>query len=365
MMGSRKPWWRVPAPPWALVTFVVLLAVMTTGYAPLPWFAFAGAMMTPVVGLFLLRGYPVVALALCTAASAVTALGIGEAVPPWSVALGVAIFLVSALVGRRMPRMRPAPAVFAAGLALTIPLGLADADAWWAGPLLLGVMVVLPWLLGRYLRQQAELLAVTAERARLQERTRIAYDMHDTLGHELSLLALHAGGLEIAVDLDERHRAVAAQLRAGAGTATERLAEIVTVLRADEPAPLSPSPHRIEYLVDRAAQAGVAVSLESHGPRDLPSTIDRAAHRVVQEALTNAVKHAPGAMVRVHLDTVDGATTVTVTNDIASGVRRSLGAHAGLAGLRERVRLIDGRLDAGPRGNTFEVKAWLPHRGTP
>jgi signal transduction histidine kinase len=178
-----------------------------------------------------------------------------------------------------------------------------------------------------------------------------------------ALLALRAGALEVASDLDDRHRAAAAELWAGAGLATERLAEILTVLRDGEPAPLHPVSDRIEDLVDRTAQAGLAASLEWHSVRRLPPMVDQAAHRVVREALTNAAKHAAQAAVRVRLATADGTTVVTVTNALSPNARRGTGGRAGLVGLREHVRLVGGTLRAGPRDHEFEIVATLPHTG--
>ncbi|WP_248961983.1 sensor histidine kinase [Sphaerisporangium perillae] len=353
----------LPAPPWALGVLAGLLAVVALSYAELPAWAWAGALLAPVAAVALLGTYPVISLGVCAAMSIATALGMGDAVPVWSSAVAGAIFVISLLAGRRMPRPAPALSVFAVGTALDVALGLIAGDVWSVGLLLLGLTVVLPWVLGRSIRQQAELVAIAAERARLQERNRIAHDMHDTLGHELSLLALRAGALEMALDLDDRHRTAATELRAGAGLATERLAEILTVLRAGEPAPLRPVSDRIEDLVDRAARAGLAVSLEWHGVLHLPPMVDRAAHRVVREALTNAAKHAAGAAVRVRLATADGTTVVTVTNALPPHARRGTGGRAGLTGLREHVRLAGGTLRAGRRDHEFEVVATLPHMG--
>ncbi|TDC57904.1 histidine kinase [Micromonospora sp. KC207] len=338
-----------------------MLAIVALSYQQLSWWALAGALLAPVTAVAVLTAYPLVSLGVCVAASMATALAMGDGVPVWSAALSAAVFLASFLAGRRMLRPAPAVVAFAAGAVLAVPLGLTLGDVWATALLLLGGAVVLPWMLGRSVQQQSDLVAIAAERARLRERNLIAHDMHDTLGHELGLLALRAGALELAADLDHRHRAAAADLRASAGLATERLADIVTVLRDGDPVPLRPASDRIEDVVDRAVRAGMAISLEWNGPRRLPTMVDRAAHRIVQEALTNAMKHATGAQVRVHLATRDATTTVTVTNPMPSPARRATGARSGLVGLRERVRLVGGTLHAGPHGHVFQLVATLPH----
>jgi signal transduction histidine kinase len=337
------------------------LAVVALSYEELPWWAWTGALLAPLTAVTLLARYPLISLSVCVTASVTTALALAQSVPVWSAALSATLGVISFLAGRRMPQPAPALAVFAAGAALAISLALLAEDAWVTGLLLLAMTVVLPWVLGRSIRQQTELVATTAERTRLQERTRIAHDMHDTLGHELSLMALRAGALEIAPDLDDRHRMAAAKLRACAETATERLADIIGVLGDGEPASLQPVSEPIDDLVDRAVQAGLAASLEWQGQRHLPAMVDRAAHRIVQEALTNAMKHAAGTAVRVRLDTMDAVTVVTVTNARLSGSRRGTGGRAGLVGLRERVRLVGGTIQAGPRDHVFEIVATLPH----
>lgn len=355
---------RSPAPPWALAALALLLAAVVLGRGTLPWWATAGAVIAPLAATAPLRAYPMMSVVICAATSLAAGLAIRDSVPVSSAALGAALFVISLLAGRRTPRPMPALAVFGVAAPLDVAYGLATGGGWGPGLLMLALVVALPWALGRILRQQDQLVVLSAEQARLQERARFARDMHDTLGHDLSLLALRAAALEMAPDLDQRHRAVATELRAGAGAATRRLAEIITVLREGTPAPLEPAGDRIEDLADRAKQAGMAVTVERTGD-DLPADVDRAAYRIVQEALTNATKHAPGTPVRVRLSTTDGSTTVTVTNPLPPGRRGGAGSGSGLAGLAERVRLAGGTFTAGPYGQQFEVVAALPHPGTP
>jgi signal transduction histidine kinase len=173
--------------------------------------------------------------------------------------------------------------------------------SWMLMLLLAFLLVVLPWLIGRYRAQQALLESAGWERAeriereqrmaidqeRLRERSRIAEDMHDSVGHELSLIALQAASLELDPALPEEHRQAATKLREAAATATERLGEIVGVLR-DADAPIRPHDENVAALVERAAASGLNVELIQDSAEELSPMVDRAVHRVVQEALTNA-----------------------------------------------------------------------------
>ncbi|MFE9700955.1 sensor histidine kinase [Streptomyces sp. NPDC006270] len=253
--------------------------------------------------------------------------------------------------------------------------------------------VVVPWFVGRFSRQYRELVRagwekaeqlererqLVAEQARLRERARIAQDMHDVLGHDLSLIALSAGALKLAPGLDERHRRAAQDIRGRAAAAVERLGEVIGVLREEsEGAPQGPGDSDIARLVGEAAASGLAVELTVEGEAArLPAAVERAAHRVVQEGLTNAAKHAPGRPVSVELSHTAAETRVAVRNGAPAApagprpgppVRRPSGPPAagrggrGLVGLDERVRLVGGSLHHGPRDGGFAVVARLPHR---
>ncbi len=238
---------------------------------------------------------------------------------------------------------------------------------------------LLPWFGGRLLRQYQQLIRagwsrarqlereqqLVAEQARLRERARIAQDMHDALGHDLSLIALSAGALKLAPDLAEQHRVAAEGVRARAAAAVDRLGEVIGILRDDaDGAPEVPADFALEPLVAGARASGLEVSLSVEGAdsRDVPGTVERAAHRVVQEALTNVAKHAPGARARVRVVRTADETEVTVENT-ASGAAglRPTGGGRGLIGLDERVRLAGGVLTHGPYAGGFRVTARLPH----
>ncbi|MEV6365266.1 histidine kinase [Micromonospora musae] len=294
-----------------------------------------------------------------------------------------AIPVLSYLVGRRSAGAAPAVAVFAliaaGGTVLNLWVLGTAAATWFLLASVLLLAGVFPWLLGRYRRQQQELVEAgrrhaeatareqrgAAERIRLRERARIAQEMHDSLGHDLSLIALRAAALEVATDLDDRYRSAAGELRASVATATERLHEIIGLLREEE-AGLRPADESVAELVDGAREAGIEVRLEAGlDAGELPTVVGHAAHRVVREALTNAARYAPGAPVTVRLAEVGDRLEVSVVNAAPpAGPLPGPPSHgSGLLALAERVRLAGGALDAGPRdGGGFAVRAWLPLR---
>ncbi|MET8572506.1 histidine kinase [Streptomyces sp. NPDC004783] len=312
------------------------------------------------------------------------AAGLGLAAGPalFSLSYGPALGVFALLLGLRAERARPAVAVFAAvgvlGTARIALVGVDPAPEWLVltGTLLFGC--VFPWLGGRYWRQSRALAEAgwiraarledeqrhAEERARLRERARIAQDMHDSLGHELSLIALRAGALQVAPDLAAEHRAAAADLRLAAADATDRLHRIIGVLREDdEPVPLSPAGESVGELVARAAESGLPVRWDPPAAAPLPdpaSLAGRLLHRVVREALTNAARHAPGAPVAVSVTGGGRGTAVTVTNGRATEAAPPSSGGSGLLGLRAAVASVGGDFDAGPHEDGFRVRAYVP-----
>ncbi|MEU9860839.1 histidine kinase [Streptomyces sp. NPDC047971] len=331
------------------------------------------------------RALPLVSLALVVALSLATSPELFTA--PYALALVVFGYLA----GRRQRRTRGALALFAAvavvGFAL-VPLADGNVSQGFTVVLVLALAIVAPWLTGRYVHQYARLVragwelaarmereqAVVADRERLRERSRIAGDMHDSLGHDLALIALRAAALEVDPELGARQQAAAGELRVAAADATARLRDIIGVLRADEgtgpaAAPTAPVGETVEQVVERAGASGLRVELTVTGPGGgTPPMVDRAVHRLVVESLTNAAKHAPGAPVRVALARADGTLTVSVSNGPATDAvpdvphrRAGTTGGTGLVGLDERVRLAGGRLRHGPDGaGGFAVVAVLP-----
>ncbi|MEV0589232.1 histidine kinase [Nonomuraea sp. NPDC050310] len=215
------------------------------------------------------------------------------------------------------------------------------------------------------LRRQAE---DSAQEARRLERERIAREMHDVLAHRISILSLHAGALEFRPDASPREIAQAAgAIRASAHQALQDLREVIGVLRAggEEAAPERPQPtlDDIQELVTECRQAGMLIRLSVEAG-EVPERLGRDSYRIVQEALTNARKHAPGALVTVRVWGAPGeGLSIRVRNPqpVRAGRFPLPGAGSGLIGLAERVSLLGGRLTHGTApGGDFDLEAWLP-----
>lgn len=289
------------------------------------------------------------------------------------------IAAVVSLAGRRRPAWVAAAALsFAAAVAMNF-FSPGETIPWYealiATVLLAAVLVLIGLYRGgrrallRSLRQEADAAHRGQEareaQARQEERTAIAREMHDTVSHRLALVSLHAGALEYRDDLSpEQAREAAAVIRQGAQEAADELRAALQVLRSD-PADTRPAPTLADLtdLVDGVRAAGAEVALEVRVPDDveIPPSVTAHLYRVLQESLTNAVKHAPGKPIAVRVDVVPGeGATLAVGNPLAGEAEHGLGARVGLIGLRERVALAGGRFDAGPRGDRFVLETWVP-----
>ena len=230
--------------------------------------------------------------------------------------------------------------------------------------------------IGSRLRAQGALATQTerteAERARwavLEERTRIARELHDAVAHHMSLIAVRAETAPYRLsDLPESARAEFGSLSEVAREALTDMRRLLGVLRQDQPAGLAPQPQLADLpaLVDAARRAGVSVELSVPPALDqVPSGVGLCAYRIVQESLSNASQHAPGAAVTVSVTRDSGAMLLRVTNGPGGPAgppqnddRRP--GH-GLTGMRERVALLGGSLSAGPAPEGgFVVSAVLP-----
>jgi signal transduction histidine kinase len=206
------------------------------------------------------------------------------------------------------------------------------------------------------------------ERARsavAEERARIARELHDVVGHSVSVMTVQASGVRrlLRPDQDPEREALLVVERTGREALAE-MRRMVGVLRRPEEAPaLAPQPSldHLNRLVDQAREAGLPVELRIEGEAiQLPAGVDLTAYRLVQEGLTNVVKHAQATRAEVLVNYGDGYLEVTVRDD-GQGVGNGDGGGHGLVGMRERVSVYGGDLDAGPQpGGGYRLRAKLP-----
>lgn len=295
----------------------------------------------------------VVLLALAVAAG-LNGLDLGTADSRWSLPRQLAYLPVLGIawwIGRRrdLPR-HGVPTLVAVLAGLTVVAGLIGGPGWAATVVVYtGLAVVIPWLSGHALRRRDLLAAALrsqveqaqqtreayAELARVNAGERLAQDVHDMLGHDLALIALQAGRLELTVAPDAKPEA--AQLRQLALDATDRLRGYLAAGRT------VPAPTSVGDVVDRARRSGLSISLDGDGTRPLLI-------RAAAECIANAVRHAPGAAVRVDIT----AGRMTVTNPLAD--RPAARQGSGLTQLKQLIEADGGSLEAGERDGHWVVR---------
>ncbi|WP_189133195.1 sensor histidine kinase [Wenjunlia tyrosinilytica] len=238
------------------------------------------------------------------------------------------------------------------------------------------IAVAVGWgLFVRSLHERAERAeaeaALRAEQAQRTAREEMAREMHDVLAHRLSLLSVHAGALEFnpgATRSEIEH--TAAVIRDSAHRALQDLRTVIGVLRAptaEETGAPPPQPEMadLERLAQESRDAGMRVRIDQRvtDADAVPALTGRTVYRIVQEGLTNARKHAPGAAVRIEITggPPDGLTLLVCNRATRDGTRTPIpGSGQGLIGLAERATLAGGRLEHGRTGDDYRLRAWLP-----
>jgi signal transduction histidine kinase len=249
-----------------------------------------------------------------------------------------------------------------------------------AAAIILTVILLLFGAFVRSRRRGREQLEVAerrheGERALLEERQRIARELHDVVAHHMSVIAIQAEAAPYKVTDPPKELVESfAEIRASALSGLNELRRVLGVLRSETPdtAP-QPGLDDLPGLLESARNGGVKVTSDVSGtPRPIPQGVDLSAYRIVQEALSNAMQHAPGAAVQVHLHYGEAALVIEVRNDsVAPGVQalwerpgesgRSDGSGHGIIGMRERAAMLGGHLEARPTPNgEFLVTAALP-----
>jgi signal transduction histidine kinase len=371
----------------ALLVGILTFGATLADSRGLPEWLFVVDALLGIVAVILMpwrRRWPLTIALVVSAISAVSSFSVG--------ALGIIVISVSAR--RRWREVLPIGAVWlGAGYAYEMLLSSPEPTPWWAVLLVGALVYVICVAIGFYIGGRRETLqnleerAARAEReqaarvdqARTAERSRIAREMHDVLAHRISLVAMHSGALAYRGDLTrDETRATATIIRDNAYLALTELREVLGVLRdvdagASDPDRPQPTLAALPDLVDESRAAGTVVSCtvlprtaEELG--SLADTTSRNSFRIIQEALTNARKHAPGTPVELRLSGVPGGRlNIVLRNPIpeaaadgdASAELPTSGM--GLAGLAERAKLAGGELTHGvDQGGQFVVRAWLP-----
>ncbi|GAA2813953.1 sensor histidine kinase [Crossiella cryophila] len=373
---ARQPWLGISGwQQWILeIALYVLvgISVLVLPPWPMPPEIAIPAVTFTAVSLFLRRRFPASALV-------VGALGVGAVGIPLAYAAGRRIGplhkLLAASLGHFAVAAAVSPLYGESVVSSMMSLGLNVIMTLW--------FVLLPAVLGRSSARRTLLVEALRERAvylererrslvaeaRIRERTRIAVDMHDSLGHHLTLISLQAGGLKLAASQDPAQAEAAGILHDTARRAMEELREIIGVLGQDsQDVPMHARRlDQLPELLESARTSGARVSQAQTGqPVPLPRPIENAIYRVAQEGLTNALRHAPGGAVTVRLNYESDAVIIEVVNTLATAPPRGGGSGQGLTGLRERVRLAGGVLHAAHTADGgFRVAAVLPFHGEP
>jgi signal transduction histidine kinase len=369
------------------VVAAVLLAVVLTGSALAPHRASlhlgvpAGAGIVLVcaaaAGVALRRWRPLTALAVTLAAEAVMVF-LRFVIDPM-----IAVAVVLYMVGLVKPARIAAGALNAVGVTLVVLAfitpastpGTSRIDANFGKAAGTAAVLLAAWAAGRAvragrayaegLREQAERRAAAkaghASRAIAEERLRIARELHDVVAHSMSVVAVQAGvgGYVIDANPAEAARALAVIETTSRATLRE-MRQLLGILRDGMPGETLSAPGLAD-IADLAARAGLRVDVAVRGiPRELPAGADLAAFRIVQEALTNVVKHAATDCGRVIITYTDESVAIEVTDDGAGAAPSGQDGH-GLIGMRERVALYGGEFSAGPLpGRGYRVSACLP-----
>ncbi|MDX3188126.1 histidine kinase [Streptomyces sp. MN03-5084-2B] len=351
------------------VTYLATQYIIVT-WSPAPWEQSGTGMLVAGAAIVLAaarRRFPVLALLAA-------ALLVG-----WYPAAGVALAMTSYGVAARTRSTRSRGAALAVAALIPLTIGLIESDFQWqialggfgliavvcvVGPTVVQVLLAQRERLVEVLRQQTRYAASTA---RLQERSRIAQEMHDLLGHRLSLISLYAGSLELDAGRPVEATEPARLIRATVQVAMDELRATLGILRQEEAGATQPIDHTgtrsdLRRLVRQAQAGGTEVDLTWYGDDLTDSTppVRQAVHRIVREGLTNLHRHAAGAQAHVIVDRGPARVRVQIVDDGRGGAGTT-GSGLGLVGVAERVRLLGGTLTAGPlpsRG--FRLAAEVP-----
>ncbi|MFJ8467619.1 sensor histidine kinase [Streptomyces swartbergensis] len=381
-------WWdrwgegaRAPRRPWRSTVVVTVFVLVGSHFAAhgqegerAALDPFARALLLLAGALLLWRKRYPVAVVFGTAGAVMLYLGAGYPYGP--VLLTVALACFSAIVAGHRWAAWAAMGTLWAGHALVAhwlyrwlpPSG--DSAVSWGEELVVAAWVVAIAAVSelfrirreQWVRERAERVEAARRRAD-EERLRIAQELHDVLAHSISVINVQAGvGLALLDSDPEQARTALTTIKAKSKEALGEVRQVLDTLRAPGDAPRTPAPglDRLPELVQQAASAGLTVEVEGEPPRLAPGT-DLAAFRIVQEALTNVVRHSGSRHARVHLAHDVDVLRLRVDDDGPATGADAGGSGNGLAGMRERAAALGGTIEAGPRPDGgFRVLAVLP-----
>ena len=342
---------------WIAVPATALVVLVMLGRRRFP-FAAPAAMWTTAAALSFVDGWLVVSISALYIAALVASSMLGYVDDVGRARVGLAVVLGGAtIVVANSPTRTTDEFVFIPGLM---------AIAWFAG-------VMLRERAGRALEAQERALRAerereeNARRAVFEERVRIARELHDVVAHHVSMMGVQAGAARMVIDRDRaKAKDALAAIEASSRQAVDELHRLLGFLRqagdADDLAP-SPGVSQLQRLAAGMSDAELAVEVGVEGEeRPLPPTVDVSAYRIVQEALTNTLKHAEASRADVRLRYRPGELEVEIVDDgIGAAGPSGGGSGLGLIGMRERAALHGGRLRAGPEpGGGFAVRVNLP-----
>jgi signal transduction histidine kinase len=342
-----------------VVTAVLVGVVLDPNVEPGPLKALGLALaVVQGVALWWRRAYPERVMAIALAGGLAIQLIAADGVLPWAglVALG-------SLASLRPPRIS-LPAL--GGLLAVSALNAFTASAADTGFAL--VVTLVAWALGEIVRQRRVAFEDVARRAAGEEQARIARELHDVLAHTVSVIVVQAGAAnEVFDSRPEEARNALRSIEAAGRDALQELRALLAGVRSDPAAAPQPGLERLDELAEPLRAAGLDVAVRWEGAdRTLPAGVGLSAYRIVQEALTNTLRHAHATSVQVTVRVEPEALELDVLDDGHDNGTGAPGGGRGLAGMRERATILGGTFEAGPvRGGGYRVHARLPVEAVP
>ncbi len=322
---------------------LLVVGVVGDGDAEQPWRAIA---MVAAIGqgaaLWWRRSRPELVMAITLAGSVVVQLVSSDGIFPFA-----ALVALGSLTYRRPPRTSLPAAVATLGVtALAYPGDAATGDVSFAM-----AFPIVVWAIAEAMRNRREAIAEAGRRAAGEEQARLARELHDVIAHSLSVIVVQAAAADDV--FDSRPDQARAALRSIEGAGREALGDLRRLLAGEQPGLA-----RLGELAEPLRAAGLEVAMSVDG--EAPAEVEGSAYRIVQEALTNTLRHASARRAEVEVRTQDGVLELDVRDDGRGGGFAD-GAGRGIAGMRERAALLGGTLEAGPRPEGgFRVHARFP-----